>query len=267
MEPTRLPQMVGGRVNINDLTVPGLLARLADQRPDAPVLTDLIGQPRSLTPGEWQRRAEVLAHELRARGVGRGLRVVVVCEADWTIYAVAYVAVQMTGATAVPVSGSMGREQIGRIAERSRAVGVMWDSEEGYGIAVLHAMPSVLARPDGPRLGAHLARPDDVAEVLFTSGTTGTPRGIAATHANLVHSLTGALRGDRWSDEAVAVLHSLPAGSNGGQSMMLQALSPVPHTILTAPFLAREILELVETQRPDELVIVPSYGTPLVRAA
>jgi long-chain acyl-CoA synthetase len=42
----------------------------------------------------------------------------------------------------------------------------------------------------GERVQYDVIRPDDVATLVYTSGTTGNPKGVMLTHANLLHQVT-----------------------------------------------------------------------------
>lgn len=241
------------------LTVPGMLDRLARERGDQIALCTIGREKRDLTYRQWRDGAALVAGALAARGVTRGDRVVVVCGDDWGEFATAYVAVQWLGATAVPVAMESGVVHVTSVAARSRAVGVI--GTELVAGSWWQAIVPELEHEGSPTAPA--VDQDDEAELLYTSGTTGTPRGVIATHRNLVWPLLHA-RGDA----ARVVMHGLPAGSNAGQSVMLQSLSPVPHSVIAAGGLGADPwFAAIEEHRVTDLVIVPVHGIRLVRAA
>lgn len=248
------------------LSIPAMLRWCAAERGEDIAITALDGTEwRHLRYLEWEERAARAAGALVARGVRRGARVVVPCADDWLGFAVAYLAVQRTGGTVVPVSVRMGEAHLARVAERSRAVGIVSDFAPpgflGWHLS-LTDLESEAAAP-APLLSND---PDDVAEIIYTSGTTGTPKGIAATHRNLLWPLRPAWDNARHDTPTAAVMHALPAGSNAGQTLFLQSLSPAPHRMITLPFTAGSFLAAVEACRPSEVVLVPVHAISIARA-
>jgi len=239
-------------------TTASLLRQCAADRGDNVALVlDGVGH---LTYAQWYEQSCSTANGLVALGVRPGQRVVVPVEGDWLEYAVAYMAVHLAAAVAVPVPASLGNESIARVAVASSAVGVL-GAEPVQGVAIWQRSVSDLAKGYDPSAPTVEPTPDDDAEILFTSGTTGVPKGVVATHSNLTHTATRS-----WDGERRTVLHALPPASNGGQSLMMQALSPSPHTVVTMPrFDASRFLVLIEQHRPEVLVLAPAFAIALLR--
>ncbi|MFB1481259.1 AMP-binding protein [Corallococcus sp. RDP092CA] len=160
------------------------------------------------TFGEVHRYAARVGSYLLAQGIKRGDRVLLVSEnrPEW---AISYFGILRAGATAVPVDPSLTEAEVVNIAKRAAArqclvseqaaedfPGLLTALGEGVGVASLaEAMTGDPAYPD--RIGPvrKSAAADDVASVIFTSGTTGTPKGVMLTHRNfasLVAKLAGA---------------------------------------------------------------------------
>jgi long-chain acyl-CoA synthetase len=247
-------------------TVPAMLRWCARERADDVAISTVgNGARRDLTYGEWEARSARVAENLAGRGVRQGVRVVLRCTDDWIAFGVASIAVQWAGGTVVPVGAVMGDSRIARVFAESRAVGLVSEKP----VAGCGGWVSTLAgleNEPGQRVPLPGAKPDDVAEIIFTSGTTGTPKGVAATHRNLLWASRRS-RGQRTPPKsACTVLHSLPAGSGAGQTLFLQSLSPDPHRLITLSFSPRAYLAAIEQQRPSELLVVPAQAIALVRA-
>lgn len=246
-------------------TIPAMLQRCAGERGEDIAVSSLAGTIcHDLTYREWEARSARVAATLAGRGVRQGVRVVVPCAYDWPSFAVAYLGVLWAGGTVVPVAARMGEAHVVRIAEQSKAAGLIYD-EPMANFRGWSSSLSNLEGDTGTRVRGPNAEPDDVAEIIYTSGTTGAPKGIAATHRNLLWPLLRAGRKDRASTLPTMVMHSLSAGSNAGQTLLLQSLSPAPHRMLTLPFAADSYVQAIVTYRPSEIVLVPVHAIAITR--
>jgi amino acid adenylation domain-containing protein len=150
-----------------------------------------------LTYGELNRRANRVAHELLGRGVGGGCRVVVCVEPSFDVV-VALLGVLKAGAAYVPLDPSYPAARLGAILDDTRPELVLTQTplleRLELGDAPRIAL-DVLAADDGERWEnpAVDLEADQLATVFYTSGTTGTPKGVMASHANLFHYVSSAV--------------------------------------------------------------------------
>ncbi len=151
-----------------------------------------------ITFRDVQKRANALAARLAGLGVGKGDRVVLSAQ-NHPAWAIAFFGIVRAGATAVPVDAAMAADEMANVAKESGAKIALVDAhvEERVGESLRDVL-RVLDLYDATEEDASLTPPDveidedDVASLLYTSGTTGTPKGVMLTHANFT-SLIAAL--------------------------------------------------------------------------
>lgn len=162
------------------------------------------------TFGEVHRYAARVGSFLMRVGVGHQDRVMLVSEnrPEWGI---AFFGILRAGATAVPVDKELSAAEVVNIARRSEAKVCLISEQLAEELPGLHkalaeagvmtqvhslaqAMAGDDSRPGGLAPVKKNASPDDVASLIFTSGTTGNPKGVMLTHRNftaLVSKLAG----------------------------------------------------------------------------
>ncbi|HEY1651182.1 MAG TPA: class I adenylate-forming enzyme family protein [Acidimicrobiales bacterium] len=149
------------------------------------------GERRSLSFAAWDRAADGVAGLLEERGVRKG-DVVCLLLPSCLDYAVLYAALQRLGAITSGINPRMGGGEVASIIERAAPVLLVADADADAAVAAeAAAVPQVTraevavawtGRPPSswPELG-----PDDPVALVWTSGTTGQPKGALFDHANL----------------------------------------------------------------------------------
>jgi acetyl-CoA synthetase len=175
---------------------------VADRRPAAApaiLVTDGREITRTVTFGELAETSNRLANALAAMGVAPGDRVaVILSQRPETV--VAHVAIYKLGAIAVPLSAAFGSDALGVrlrgsepraiIAERAsleRAAAIGFD---GISIDVDDDLDGLLAAAS-PDFTAAATTPGTPALLVYTSGTTGSPKGALHGHRVLAGHLPG----------------------------------------------------------------------------
>ena len=173
------------------LLQPELLAELARAFPDGVAWRDLA-DGSEMTLGDWHRGSNRLARGLLEHGIGRGDRVGLLIGGDEPLeWLVSYMAIHKAGAVAVPLLPRLGPAETARILLHAGA-SLALCSEVGDELraAVPRAVRtrtqewSELLSPDDADVDRVLS-PDDVADVMYTSGTTGEPKGVVVHHGGL----------------------------------------------------------------------------------
>ena len=148
-----------------------------------------------MTYAGLRSQADRVAAHLRARGVGRGDRVGVCAERSLELVA-GILGVLKAGAAYVPLDSSYPMERLELIA---RDAGVRVVLTHGARIALpagcvpveIAAAIAEAPRPDSARPSPHALGGDDVAYVMYTSGSTGAPKGVCVPHRAIVRLVRG----------------------------------------------------------------------------
>ncbi|WP_436760716.1 class I adenylate-forming enzyme family protein [Streptosporangium sp. V21-05] len=246
-----------------NLTVPQLLGDRALDDPDGVALV-VHGSAR-LTYRQWHERSTALANSLVTRGVGRGDRVgLVFGAADWADYAVAFCGVLAAGAVAVPLSDRLTLDDLRFMLENCRATGVV----HAAGLAVPEigwsaTVDDLDVETSYEKADIAPPEPGDLAQILYTSGTTGRPKGVSATHANLAYGC-GAKR--RPFAHSRHLVHAFPIGTNAGQAMLINALDARPAVVTLPRFTPARFASLIESYRAGTVFLVPAMAIELINA-
>jgi long-chain acyl-CoA synthetase len=186
------------------------------------------GGSRVFSTLDFFNRSAALADGLAGLGVGPGDRVLVLCDTrpEWHMVDIA---VLDLGAVNVPIYGTLTPEQVAyQVRDSGAAVAIAEDEtqmakllevsaacpelrhlmqlegERAEGVIALEGLMTVQAAGAGERFWERAARigEDDLATIVYTSGTTGEPKGVMLTHRNIATNSREALgRVDISSDE------------------------------------------------------------------
>ena len=125
---------------------------------------------------------------LRRNGIGPGDRVALLIP-NTPDFPAAYYGVLALGATVVPLNTLSRTAEIEFVLRDSGAKALICASEQGVAADVAVVTVADLRQGAEPVVGYHPSSPDDIAAILYTSGTTGKPKGTMLTHRNIVTNI------------------------------------------------------------------------------
>ena len=180
------------------VTVPDLVGVRAAETPGALALTS---QSETLTYGELDRRANQVAHYLRALGVQADVPVGL-CLPRSLDLVIGALGILKAGGAYVALDPAYPLERLAFMLDDAQAAVLITDPFLARRLApgprpvVLPDSPDIVRQPD--RSPAIPIAPEDLAYVIYTSGSTGTPKGVAVPHRGLAHLVA-------WHNAAFAI--------------------------------------------------------------
>ncbi len=206
------------------------------------------------------------ARKLRDAGVEAGTRVALFAEnsPEWVI---AYLAIHLSGATVVPLDAQFGADELTNLLSFAEVRHVITD--QAHQELINETVPdltsfllegqtdNILNDSGGEDITLEKMRDEDIMSVIFTSGTTGAPKGVQLTRGNISSNIQGILKGIKITSRdnilCVLPLHHAYASTAGAFSILSAG-----GTLTFAPSLKGA--EILQTLRETGVTILP--GVP-----
>jgi long-chain acyl-CoA synthetase len=264
------------------LTIASILAESAVRHADrtAVVLGDL-----RLTYAQLWAHTKQYAAVLREKGVGPGDKVAMLLP-NTPHFPLTYFGALALGAVAVPVHALLKSEEIQYVLEDSGAkvlvcaaplLGEGAKGAELAGVPVLAVMDggdATIERIDSAALQAtpieaiEAREPEDTAVILYTSGTTGTPKGAEITHLNVTMNVLASATYSFDIGPDDVVLGCLPLFHTFGQTCCMNTAFFVGASVVLLPrFDGAQALDLLVKEKCTIFMGVPTMYIGLLEAA
>ncbi|MBX0301896.1 amino acid adenylation domain-containing protein [Cryobacterium sp. 1639] len=201
-------------------TVVALVDAAIRADPSVPLLVD---RDVSISYGEADLRVDAMSAVLTAAGIGAGDRVVICTEPSVDLVLIV-LAVLRCGAAYVPVSPRDPADRRAFILAESGARAVIGDDDvlATAGSATFIDVTALRTAPASPRRVVDVC-PDDAVYVMFTSGTTGRPKGVVLTHGGVANLITGLVAHTGMPPSGAVLFHTSFAFDASVSEMLLPA--------------------------------------------
>jgi len=242
----------------------------------------IVTQERRVRHADLARLAGRVAAGLAARGIVAGDRVAILCANDLE-FVLALLGTLRLGAIAVPVNVREQRPELAFILRQCGARALVFDAALAGrlpdaaeapalrlrlavgGDAPLAAPFGALLRGEAPEIAAAAPSEEDPAVILYTSGTTGHPKGALLTHLNLIHTIMHYQACMRLTERDRSLLAVPASHVTGLAAILLPMLALGGCAVLMREFKAGIFLHFAGHERITHTLVVPAIYNLLLR--
>ncbi|MFJ6206494.1 class I adenylate-forming enzyme family protein [Bacillus pumilus] len=254
-----------------------LQALLNDRMERSSQIEAVTGGGVSYTFEEYAKRIDQLAHYLYQKGIRKGDRVCFICQNHHHFSTIMLAAIK-AGAVAVPLSWQLTSFELEGILKKAEPKALFFDREfrdiiaavnvsledclmveSGANAKTTQLFEDILASNDGSHLADEVSE-EDLAMILFTSGTTGNPKGCMVGHGRIYQFLTR--HGNRGFDlKGKRYLASHPLYHMSSINHLIAAAIEGYTLVFLHDATPKRILETIEKERITFMMAFPSAYT------
>jgi acyl-CoA synthetase (AMP-forming)/AMP-acid ligase II len=238
---------------------------MARRFPDEPAYRDLDAGT-ALTFRAWHERSSQLARWLMDHGVEKQDRVALYMDSDHCLqWITAYAAVHKAGAVMVPVNTRLSVDEVRTILQHAEPRVILTNERlQEHTRAVAQAVPvaATLTTHEWSAVDTYDASDvqvpvdaDDMADIMYTSGTTGLPKGVLVRHRNVAMIPNGV---PQWT--GLGWLHGAPLFTFAGMSFIYNPMKLGLAGLYMPKFDVDHWFDVVERERPMMIFLVPAMA-------
>lgn len=261
------------RIAVGDI----LRRRAADSGNHEALVEYIEGKRHATTYGNLNKRVNQLTRALRAKGLEQGDRIAIL-GANTSEFVTALMACFKGGFVAVPVNFVQSPHDVEYNIEHSGARAIFADAQlhelvreiadnidRDFVLATLTGAASegfadfetFLAGQSSDEIEDVIIDDDDLAQIMYTSGTTARPKGVMLSHKNLYIATLNTVISIGVSKDQLATAAVLPVFHITAELFVLVALHFGSRVVLANGFDPAAMLEAIESERLQFLILLP----------
>ncbi len=220
----------------------------------------------TITFRQWDDQSNRLARWLVERGVAKQDRVALYMDSDRCLqWIVAYAAIHKAGAVMVPVNTRLSIDEVLTILRHAEPTVIITNErllDNAQAVAAEQPILAILSTDEWNVLDAYDASEiqvpvdaDDIADIMYTSGTTGLPKGVLVRHRNVAMVPNAA---PHWT--SVGWLHGAPLFTFAGMSFIYNPMKMGLTGLYMPKFDVDKWFDVVERDKPMMIFLVPAMA-------
>lgn len=220
----------------------------------------------TITFRQWDDQSNRLARWLVERGVAKQDRVALYMDSDHCLqWIVAYAAIHKAGAVMVPVNTRLSIDEVMTILRHAEPTVIITNErllDNAQAVEAELPITAILATDEWNVLDAYDASEiqvpvdaDDIADIMYTSGTTGLPKGVLVRHRNVAMVPNAA---PHWT--SVGWLHGAPLFTFAGMSFIYNPMKMGLTGLYMPKFDVDKWFDVVERDKPMMIFLVPAMA-------
>ncbi len=240
------------------------VAAYAGRQPDSFCIAD---GKRELTYREYWNHIAGYAAYLKERGVGKG-DCVVVRNSQNVEFVTCGLAIQLLGAVFVPVEKNVAQQRIHEIYSEVDAkyyIAVKEPEESLSYLSMAEVMDHVAESDANEQHNFEFPQEEQLAEILFTTGTTGKSKGIEILHKNVVAVAENVIDGVEMKKGNVELIPVPLSHSHGLRRYYANMLSGNSVVILDGVIFVKKVFACMEKYGVTAMDLVPAALTGLLK--
>jgi acyl-CoA synthetase (AMP-forming)/AMP-acid ligase II len=238
---------------------------MARRGPDLVAYADLDAGA-TITFRAWDERSNQVARWLIDHGVAKQDRVALYMDSEHCLqWIVAYAGIHKAGAVVVPVNTRLSIDEVLTILRHAEPTVVVTNErllENAHTVAATMPITAIFHTGDWPDLDGYdsgdMQVPvdaDDIADIMYTSGTTGLPKGVLVRHRNVAMIPNCA---PSWTD--LGWLHGAPLFTFAGMSFIFNPMKMGLKGLYMPKFDVDRWFDVVERDKPMMIFLVPAMA-------
>jgi len=225
-----------------------------------------LDEGTSITFREWDEQSNQLARWLVEQGVEKQERVALYMDSDHCLqWIVAYAGIHKAGAIVVPVNTRLSIDEVLTILRHAEPAAIITNErllENADAVRDAVAVRALLTTTGWDELATRdpsdmqvELEAEDIADIMYTSGTTGLPKGVLVRHRNVAMIPNSA---PAWTN--LGWLHGAPLFTFAGMSFIFNPMKMGLAGLYMPKFDVDRWFDVVERDKPMMIFLVPAMA-------
>jgi long-chain acyl-CoA synthetase len=221
-------------------------------------------EPRSVSFGEINKLSDAVARGLLSNGIGVGDKIAILSNNSIELIAAFFGSMRL-GAIPVLINTKLPDFQIQDILTESKSKLLFTDQDCNFDLLSINFKKNFENFLNFGNFNSYCPVQDDVAFILYTSGSSGDPKGTLITHRGHLWAINRIINYDREKSSTRTSLISAPLYHANGLTTLVGSIAGQSTIVLLPKFTPFKCLKAIETYCVDTIYCVPTMLTMMIQ--